>query len=253
LKIRYRHTISSYDVESRDIFSVSYLISCLYAGGLFHYNKDSTAYGLTGEDGMPLYRCTDDDPLINDLGIYILDKLGSFQNMSDVYKVTAETDLHDYVGGNTKIVDGTKIYRFSKELLAYLEMCVAFSPYYRQDDPRTAGAMDMFYREALQAYADVPYKDLHAYLERRFDAWYTKFKPASSAVVSVEDAELGDVVSVGDGDGAAPPTKKPRYSLTLGAGSAAPAAPPPAPGGEEASSDGNVSGERTGTSSPTVV
>ncbi len=93
---------------------------------------------------MPLY-CTDDDnPLINDLDIYLSDKLGTFQNMSDVHKVTADTDLHDYVGGSTLLVDGTKIYRLSKELLAYLEMCVAFSPYYRQDDPRTAGAMDMF-------------------------------------------------------------------------------------------------------------
>ena len=100
---------------------------------------------------MPLYRADDENPLINDLGIYLLDKLGTFQNMSDVYKVTADTDLHDYVGGNTLLVDGTKIYRFSKELLAYLEMCVAFSPYYRQDDPRTAGAMDMFYRDTLQA------------------------------------------------------------------------------------------------------
>jgi hypothetical protein len=103
------------------------------------------------------------------------------------------------------MVDGTKIYCFSKELLAYLEMCVAqaFSPYYRQDDPRTAGAMDTYFPNALrlQAYADVPYKDLHAYLERRFHAWYTKFKPARSEVVGVEDAEEGDIVSVGGGDG----------------------------------------------------
>ncbi len=60
----------------------------MYAGGLFHYNKDSTTYGFTGDDGMPLYRDDDDNPLINDLGIYIPDKLGTFQNMSDVYKVT---------------------------------------------------------------------------------------------------------------------------------------------------------------------
>ncbi len=71
-----------------------------------------------------------------------------------------------YVGGSTIIVDNTRIYRFSKELLAYLEMCVAFSPYYRQDDPRTSGAMNAYFRDALQAYAAVPYKDLHAYLER---------------------------------------------------------------------------------------
>ncbi len=135
----------------------------MYAGGLFHYNKDSTTYGLTGY-GLPLFRADDDNPLINDLGIYILDKLGTFQNMQDTYKVTEETDIHDYVGHSSLLIDKTKIYRFSKELLVGLEMCVAFSPYNRQDDPRTAGAMDMYFRDALQAYADVPYKDLHAYL-----------------------------------------------------------------------------------------
>jgi hypothetical protein len=181
---------------------------------LFHFNKDSKAYNLNSE-GLPLYVPSDDDPLINDLGIYILDKLGTFQNTSDVYKVTVETDIHDYVGGSTLIVDKTRIYRFSKELLAYLEMCVAFSPYYRQDDPRTAGAMDTYFRDALQAYAAVPYKDRHAYLERRFHAWYTKFKPASSEVVDVEDAEVGAVVSVGGVDGEARPAKKTRFSLTL--------------------------------------
>ena len=173
----------------------------MYAGGLFHYNKDSKAYNLKS-DGLPMNQPSDDDPLINDLGIYILDKLGTFQNMSDVYKVTAETDIHDYVGSYTLLVDKTKIYRFSKELLAYLEMCVAFSPYYKQDDPRTAGAMNTYFRDDLQAYAAVPYKDLHAYLERRFQAWYAKFKPTSrSEVVGVEDAEEGDIVSVGGGDG----------------------------------------------------
>jgi hypothetical protein len=136
----------------------------LYAGGLFHFNKDAKTYNLKS-DGLPLYVPSDDDPLINDIGIYILDKLGTFQNMSAAYKVTAETDIHDYVGGSTILVDNTRIYRFSKELLAYLEMSVAFSPYYRQDDPHTSGAMDTYFRDALQAYAAVPYKELHAYLE----------------------------------------------------------------------------------------
>jgi hypothetical protein len=195
---------------------------------LFHYNKDSTTYGLAS-DGMLLYQANDANPLINDLGIYILDKLSTFQNMQDTYQVTAETDIDDHVGHSTLIIDKTKIYRFSKELLAYLEMCGAFSPYYRQDDPRTAGAMDMYFRDALQAYADVPYKEVHAYLARRFHAWYAKFKPASSQVVGVGDDEVGDIVSVGGVDGEAPPIKKSRYILTLDNGSAAPAAPQPLP------------------------
>jgi hypothetical protein len=171
--------------------------------------------------------------------------------MQDTYKVTAETDLFDYVGHSTIIVDGTKIYRFSKELLAYLEVCVAFSPYYRQDDPRTAGAMDTYFRDALKAYADVPYKDLHAYLERRFRVWYTKFKPASAEVVGVGGAEVGDIVSVEGVDGEAPPVKKSRYSYTFEDESAASAAPPSHPA-QAASSDGEASGERTGPSSPAL-
>jgi hypothetical protein len=206
------------------IHYVSYLILYLYAGGLFHYNKAAATYGLAG-NGMPLYRADDANPLINDLGAYILDKLGTFQNMQDTYKVTAETDLSDYVGHSTIIVDGTKIYRFSKELLAYLEMCVAFSPYYRQDDPRTAGAMDMYFRDALQAYADVPYKDLHAYLERRFSDWYTKFKPASAEVVGVGDAEVGEILCHLEVLTEKLHFKKSRYSYTFEDNSAASAAP----------------------------
>jgi hypothetical protein len=136
--------------------------------------------------------------------------------------VTAATDIDHYVCECTLLVDGTKIYRFSKELLAYIEMCVAFSPCYRQDDPRTAGAMDTFFRDALQNYADITYKDLHDYLARRFHAWYTKFKPSSPAVVSVGDPEVGTVVQVEGVDGADPPAKKARYILTLTEVSAAP-------------------------------
>ena len=50
----------------------------------------------------------------------------------------------------TTLHDGTVIYRFSKELLAYIETLVAFCPYHRQDDPRTAGALDEFYTAACK-------------------------------------------------------------------------------------------------------
>ncbi len=131
---------------------------------IVYYKKDSTTYGVA-RDAVPLFQDDDDNPLINELGIYILDKpeLCMFQNMQD-YAVTAETDIDTYVSECTILVDGTRIYSFSKEHLAYIEMCVAFSPYYRQDDPRTAGAINTYFRKALQAYADVTYKDLHDYL-----------------------------------------------------------------------------------------
>jgi hypothetical protein len=193
----------------------------------------------------------DDNPLINELGIYILYKLSMFQNMQD-YAVTAETDINTYVRECTPIVDGTRIYRFSKELLAFIEMCVSFSQYYLQNDPRTAGAMDTYFRDALQTYADVAYKDLHYYLARWFHAcqWYSKFKPSSSAVVSAGDPELGavTVVSVEVVDGAAPIAKRPRFSLTLNDVSAIPAAAGvalPEEGGEDPTAK-----ERSGPRSP---
>jgi hypothetical protein len=109
------------------------------AGELFHYNKDSPTYGVA-RDAATLFQEEDGNPLINEMGVYILDKLSMFQNMQG-YKVTATTNIdHNDVRESrcTLLVDGTKIYRFSKDLLTYIEMCVAFSLYYRQDDPRWA-------------------------------------------------------------------------------------------------------------------
>jgi hypothetical protein len=72
-------------------------------------------------DAVPLFQDEDDNPLVNNLGIYILDHPSMLQNMQD-YAVTADTDIDNYVRECTILVDGTKIYRFSKELLAYIEM-----------------------------------------------------------------------------------------------------------------------------------
>jgi hypothetical protein len=54
------------------------------AGGLFHYSKDSTTYGVA-LDAATLFQEEDENPLISDLGImiYILDKISMFQNMQD--------------------------------------------------------------------------------------------------------------------------------------------------------------------------
>ena len=49
----------------------------MYAGGLFHYNKDSATYGVCRE-GVPLFQDEEDNPLINDLGIYILDVIALY-------------------------------------------------------------------------------------------------------------------------------------------------------------------------------
>jgi hypothetical protein len=44
------------------------------------------------------------------------------------------------------------VYRFSKELLAFLQTLVAFCPYYIANDPNAVGTMDnyKYYAEALR-------------------------------------------------------------------------------------------------------
>ena len=209
------------------------------AGGLFHYNYASTTYSIAkGNESM--YKDEESNPLINDFGIYILANLSTFQNMQD-YTVTAETDIDEYVREAAILHDGTKIYRFSRELLAYIETCVAFSPYYRQDDPRTVGPMDKFYTDALSVYEAVSYKDLHNYLARRFNAWYTLYKPTGTRAIVAAEPEL---VELGGAAGGAPPAKKPRFSLETPC-QAPPAAPPPAaapPAASTAGADGGNSG-----------
>jgi hypothetical protein len=81
-------------------------------------NKDPTTYGVARGAG-PLFQDENNNSLINELDIYILDKLSMFQTMH-AYTVTADTDIDNYVHectNSTILVDGTKIYRFSKELL----------------------------------------------------------------------------------------------------------------------------------------
>eukprot|EP00291_Cryptomonas_curvata_P026977 CAMPEP_0172174524 /NCGR_PEP_ID=MMETSP1050-20130122/13718_1 /TAXON_ID=233186 /ORGANISM="Cryptomonas curvata, Strain CCAP979/52" /LENGTH=88 /DNA_ID=CAMNT_0012846521 /DNA_START=349 /DNA_END=615 /DNA_ORIENTATION=- len=63
------------------------------------------------------------------------------------------SDIDTYVREKTTLYDGTVIYRFSKEILAYIETLVAFSPWNKQNDPHTAGALGAFYTAALQDYA----------------------------------------------------------------------------------------------------
>ena len=72
-----------------------------------------------------LYQDDDTNPLINTLGMYILDKLSTFQNMQE-YLVTAETDIDECVSEFTILHDWTKIYCFSKKRLRG-EVCCFFS------------------------------------------------------------------------------------------------------------------------------
>jgi hypothetical protein len=201
---------------------------------MFHYSTKASIYGINNPDTI-LYKKDDHNPLINEFGIYIIDRLCTFQNMQH-YTVTPDTDLDDYVTETITLHDGTVLYCFSKELLAYLETIVAFSPYYIQNDPRTAGVMDNFYSAALQAYASVSYKDLHQNLIRRLKAWYEIFKPVHPKArpeVKLEEAQEGDVVTFG----AARPQRV-SFSLNEEEDDDEPPPTPPAPKLTEAGSEG---------------
>ena len=134
---------------------------------MFHYRDGAATYGLNN-NGMTLYKEDDDNPLLNDFGCYILDRLHKVQNMQE-YALppvcdTDHVDIDKYVSYSKTLEDGTTIYHFSKELLAYLKTLVAFSSYYYADDPQSAGNIDKYYKSALELYKDIEFEKFHEYL-----------------------------------------------------------------------------------------
>ena len=142
---------------------------CFFSGGMFHYDCESSVYGIRHAGGH-MFRKVPENPLINEFGAYIISKLHKFQNMKS-YMVHEDTVIADYVRHHTTLHDGTVVHRFSKELLAFLETLVAFSPYYRANDPRAAGAMDNYYTDTLKDYGGISYDDLHTFLTDELTDW----------------------------------------------------------------------------------
>jgi hypothetical protein len=172
---------------------------CFFSGGMFHYDCGSSVYGISHAEGH-MFRKVPENPLINEFGAYIISKLHKFQNMK-CFMVHEDTVIADYVRHRTTLHDGTVVHCFSKELLAFLETLVAFSPYYRANDPRAAGAMDTYYTDTLRDYGGVSFDDLHDCLTPELTDWYARFPPAK-AVDSDEEgpaggANVGDVVDIG--------------------------------------------------------
>ena len=115
---------------------------------MFHYDNDmfhhySESYGIAHGDSI-MYRHATTNPLFNDFAIYVFSRLHIFQNMRDL-RIVVDTDIREYVRHSTELLDGSRVYRFSKELVAFLETMVAFSPYHVANDPNTAGPSDIFY------------------------------------------------------------------------------------------------------------
>jgi hypothetical protein len=191
-----------------------------FAGGMFHYRDGPATYGLKNI-GMTLYQEADNNQLLNDFGCYILGRLHKVQNMQE-YALppvcdTDHVDIDKYVSYSKTLEDGTTIYSFSKELLAYLKTLVAFSPYYYADDPRSAGNIDKYYaddprsagnidkyyKSALELYKDIEYEQLHEYLAGRLRLWYKnhpRHRPerlkAPPAEAAVGDAIDGDATGL---------------------------------------------------------
>ncbi len=88
--------------------------------------------------------------------MYILSELPKMQNMKS-FAVNEHTNIDEFVREIKTLPDGSKIYRFFKELLAYTKTLVAFSPYNRVNDQRMVGPLDQYYADALAAYGEVNY------------------------------------------------------------------------------------------------
>jgi hypothetical protein len=81
------------------------------------------------------------------------------------YRVTKDTYINEF--GCTAFLaltcppDVPETYHISKELVAYLEALVAFSPYYRADAASMSGKMEIFYQQTLKLCKDFTYGEFH--------------------------------------------------------------------------------------------
>ncbi len=91
---------------------------------------------------------------------------------------------------------------FSRNLLAYLETLVAFSPYYRAHDGRMARKMEAFHLQAVERYISFKDHQLHQYITRKLTAWCKQsgYHPKQPSVESEDDEDIdgaeGDIVDI---------------------------------------------------------
>ncbi len=70
-----------------------------------------------------------------------------------------------------------------------METLVAFSPYYRVNDPHMVGHLDQYYLDTLTAYGEVSYKTFHNEFARKMKAWYEQFPPVPPEPVTDDEGE----------------------------------------------------------------
>jgi len=159
-------------------------------------------------DAPALYEDGKNNTLLNDVFFYVLHHLPRLQNMHE-YSVDAGQDIEAFVKRKYQQLEGPPsvppVFFFSKNLLAYLETLVAFSPYYRADDARMAGKMEAFYQEAINRYKAYTDDKLHGYITGKLTKWCDLYRPKPRSTQSADkediDGEVGDVVDVDGGDG----------------------------------------------------
>jgi hypothetical protein len=184
----------------------SHLICCVLSGGLFDFRKE-LAYSVVNE-GLQLCHDIPENTLLNDVFFYVMYHLSSFQNMHE-YQVTKDTEIFEFVHTSSPAIPNSVIpetYKISKQLVAYLETLVAFSPYYVAGDPLTQGRVDNFYLQATDRYNDFTSKEFHKYIARKMEAFCKCHSfPATKAAKVVQEPdesqgpEIGDVVPVEGG------------------------------------------------------
>jgi hypothetical protein len=177
----------------------THISCCVLSGGLFHFRQD-LAYSVVNE-GLQLYHDVPENTLLNDVFFYVMYHLSSFQNMNE-YQVTKDTEIFEFVHTSSPAIPTTIIgetFRFSKQMVAYVETLVAFSPYYVAGDPRTQGRIDNFYHRALERYNDFPYKEFHKYIARKMAAFYKRHGfPATKASKVMQEPDESQEPNVGD-------------------------------------------------------
>ena len=153
---------------------------------------------------MPLYKDMENNTLLNDVFLYIFHNLPSLQNMH-AYRLTKDLDIETFVHTRfPKLVGPPPVpetYLVSKELVAYIETLIAFTPYYRADDHRMSGKMEIFYQKAFSRYQHYPYDEFHKYITKKLTSFYDRFELSRVSVkeepVVTGSPKEGDVVEAG--------------------------------------------------------
>ena len=102
-----------------DIVPDIYFISFFFPGGMNHYKQDHPLYNVQGHAN--LFVKDADNVMFNQFTAYILSEFPKMQNMKS-FAVHEQTDIDEFFRESRILPYGTDVYRFFKELMAYLRL-----------------------------------------------------------------------------------------------------------------------------------